>query len=136
MKTRLIFSILLRVSGQTLGKPIDSPTGCLGITPSAAYHRCWVDTATKQKNIYQKSFMTYLDKIKPAIDENYSIEDVIEHARRAKTQLDNYIIDDCTVEDSLWIKESPAYYEGYYLCLTQHYSKRIAYFEYFDSEYR
>ena len=68
MKTRLIFSILLWVSGQTLGKSIDTPTGCLGITPSAAYHRCWVDTATEQKNIYEKSFMTYLDKIKSAIN--------------------------------------------------------------------
>lgn len=136
MKTRLIFSILLLVSGQTIAKSIGSPTGCLGITPSAAYHRCWVDTATEQKNIYEKSFMNYLDKIKSAINENYNIEDVIEHARRAKTQWDNFIIDDCTVEASIWIKESPAYYDGYYLCLTQHYSKRIAYFENFDSGYR
>ncbi|WP_241608569.1 hypothetical protein [Rosenbergiella epipactidis] len=80
--------------------------------------------------------MTYLDKIKSAINEHYNIEEVIEHARRAKTQWDNTIIDDCTVDASLWIKESPAYYDGYYLCLIQHYSKRIGYFEHFDSGYR
>lgn len=99
------------------GKLLDINNVCVSIIPSAAYHICMTETATERKNLYEKAFISYLAKVKAAVNEPYNIKEVIQYAYQAKAQWDNYVINNCLVGASVWIKGRPAYYDGYYLCL-------------------